>query len=158
MKFANGLGFRLGLTSPPEVLAAAAQMPTDRFLVEKMITGGVAELLVGVIQDPAHGFVLTLAAGGTLTELLQDSVSLLIPASRDSVLQALTRLKMHKVLIGYRGADAADIPATLAAVDVIQAYVLANATCVEGVEVNPLICTPTRAVAAGGVIREASHD
>ena len=36
-------------------------------------------LLVGVTLDPAHGYVLTLAAGGVLTELLQDRVNLSFP-------------------------------------------------------------------------------
>ena len=144
----------LGLTSAAEVAEAAAKMPTDSFLVEEMIAGGVAELLIGVTRDPAHGFVLTLAAGGTLTELLKDSASLLVPASRDSIKQALTRLKMHKLLQGYRGAPAADMNAILDAVEAIQSYVLANADRLEEVEVNPLICTPTRAVAADALIRE----
>ncbi|WP_421702363.1 acetate--CoA ligase family protein [Aliiroseovarius sp.] len=144
----------LGLTNTEEVTEAAAKMPTESFLVEEMITGGVAELLIGVTRDPAHGFVLTLAAGGTLTELLQDSASLLVPASRVSIEQALSRLKMYKLLQGYRGAPAADIDAILDAVDAIQSYVLANADRLEEVEVNPLICTPTRAVAADALIKE----
>ena len=41
------------------------------------------ELLVGVVRDPAHGFVLTLGAGGTLTELWDDSVSLLLPVREE---------------------------------------------------------------------------
>ena len=32
-------------------------MPAERFLLEEMITGGIAELLIGVVRDPAHGFV-----------------------------------------------------------------------------------------------------
>jgi len=144
----------LGLTSADEVAEAAARMPTDSFLVEEMVTGGVAELLIGVTRDPAHGFVLTLAAGGTLTELLQDSASLLVPASRDCVKQALSRLKACKLLQGYRGIPAANVGAILDAVDAIQSYVLANADRLEEVEVNPLICTPTRAVAADALIKE----
>lgn len=144
----------LGVLSADEVARAAAKMPTDSFLVEEMITGGVAELLIGVTRDPAHGFVLTLAAGGILTELLQDSASVLVPASRDSVKQALSCLKTYRLLQGYRGAPAADLDAILDAVDAIQAYVLANAARLEEVEVNPLICTPTRAVAADALIKE----
>ncbi|WP_300516053.1 acetate--CoA ligase family protein [Aliiroseovarius sp.] len=144
----------LGLTSAGGVAEAAAKMPTDSFLLEEMIDDGVAELLIGVTRDPAHGFVLTLAAGGTLTELLKDSASLLVPASPEGIRKALTRLKMHKLLTGYRGAPAANIAAILDAVNAIQSYVLANADRLEEVEVNPLICTPIRAVAADALIRE----
>ena len=39
------------------------------------------------------------------------------------------------------------------AVLAVQAYVTANATRLDEVEINPLICTPTRAVAADALIR-----
>jgi len=148
----------LDLRSTEEVSDAARGMGSDSFLVEEMIQGGIAELLIGITRDPAHGFVLTIAAGGTLTELLIDSVSMLVPTSRDSAKQALTRLKVHKLLLGYRGAPPSSIPAILDAVEAVQAYVLANADRVEEVEVNPLICTADRAVAADALIREAPSD
>ena len=145
----------LGLNTPAAVAQAAKAMAAASYLVEEMIDGAVAELLVGVVRDPAHGFVLTLAAGGVLTELLADSVSLLVPASDDSVKQALTRLKCHKLLAGYRGKAAANMVAVVAAIAAVQAYVIANAARVEEVEVNPLLCTPTRAVAVDALIRIA---
>ncbi|KPA19913.1 hypothetical protein shim_38720 [Shimia sp. SK013] len=145
---------KLGL-SHQELDAAAVEMPTQDFLVEEMIDGGVAELLIGVTRDPAHGFVLTLAAGGVLTEVLADSTSLLIPAGREQVIQSLNRLKVAKLLSGYRGAAAADMDAVLDAIEALQAYVLANVDCIEEAEINPLICTPTRAVAADALVRKA---
>ncbi len=144
---------RLNL-APRDLVAAAQAMPTDSFLVEEMIEGGVAELLVGVTRDPAHGFVLTLAAGGVMTELLQDSVSLLVPSPREAVQAALGQLKIAKVLGGYRGAKAAKREVIVDAIESVQAYVLANAATLEEVEINPLICTPTRAVAADALIRK----
>ena len=138
-----------------QVLAAAQNMEVNGFLVEEMVTDGVAELLIGVVQDPAHGFVLTLAAGGVLTELLQDSTSLLIPSDRAQIKQALNRLKCAPVIKGYRGQPGADTEAILDAIDAVQAYVLANADTVGEVEINPLICTPTRAVAVDALIRKA---
>ncbi|MFY0616256.1 acetate--CoA ligase family protein [Shimia sp.] len=134
--------------------SAAAAMPTDSFLVEEMVQGAVAELLLGVTRDAAHGFVLTLAAGGVLAELLEDSTSLLVPSSRVDVKIALSKLKCTKLLAGYRGAPAANIDAILDAVDALQSYVLANTATLEEVEINPLMCTPTRAVAADALIRK----
>ncbi|SFL03081.1 acetate--CoA ligase family protein [Shimia haliotis] len=145
---------KLGLTHA-QLDAAADGMPTEDFLVEEMIDGGVAELLVGVTRDPAHGFVLTLAAGGVLTEVLSDSISLLVPASRSSIKQSLTKLKTSKLLFGYRGSEPVNLDAVLDAVDALQAYVLANLDSLEEAEINPLICTPTRAVAADALIRKA---
>lgn len=148
-------GVVLGLTDPGELIEAAGRMPTDDLLIEEMITGTIGELLVGVVRDPAHGFVLTLGAGGVLTELLEDSASVLIPASRGAIEQTLSKLKYRKILEGYRGAAAADMPRIIDAVMAVQAYVLANADRVEEVEVNPLICTQTAAIAADALIRRA---
>ena len=120
-----------------------------------MVTGAVAELLVGVVRDPAHGFVLTLAAGGTLTEILQDSASVLVPASRPALTEALGRLRIAPLFAGFRGKPAANMEAVLTAIDAIQSYVLANADRLAEVEVNPLLCTPTRAVAVDALIRIA---
>ena len=138
-----------------DIAEAAATIPGDHFLIEEMIQEGVAELLIGITRDPAHGFVLTLAAGGILTELMADSTSLLVPADRDAVRSALARLKIHRLLAGYRGKPAADIDSILDAVDALQAYALANAATLEEVEVNPLICTPGTAIAADALIRKA---
>ena len=60
-------------------------------------------MLVGVVRDPAHGFVLTIGAGGVMTEILQDTVSLLVPSSETVVKQSLTQLRIHPLLIGFRG-------------------------------------------------------
>jgi len=147
---------RVGLTAD-QVAGVAREIATDGFLIEEMITGGVAELLVGVVQDPAHGFVLTIGAGGVLTEVMQDTVSLLIPATRDRVEAAIGRLKYMPVLAGYRGKPAAHMGAILDAVAAVQAYVLANGAHVGEIEINPLICTPDRAVAVDALIRKGQE-
>lgn len=144
----------LNLTSKALVLSAAKGMPTDNFLVEEMITDTVAELLIGVVRDPAHGFVLTLAAGGILTELMQDSASVLIPTSRVGIEQTLNKLQIAKVLNGYRGKPAADITAIVDAIMAVQDYVQANANRLEELEINPLLCCPNRAVAADALMRQ----
>ncbi|WP_122074546.1 acetate--CoA ligase family protein [Pseudophaeobacter sp. EL27] len=143
----------LGLRSGGDVSEAADAMPTERFLVEEMVNDAVAELLIGVVKDPAHGFVLTLAAGGTLTEILQDSTSLLLPASDAAIDAALDGLKISKLLAGYRGKPAADRAAILRAIKSVQSYVLAEAEGLEEIEINPLLCTPTDAVAADALMR-----
>ncbi|MFV2034732.1 MAG: acetate--CoA ligase family protein, partial [Halocynthiibacter sp.] len=145
----------LGLGSAASVACATARMPCTRFLVEEMIDDGVAELLVGITRDAAHGSVLTMAAGGTFAELFDDSTTLLLPVREQDVIQSLHLLKIAKILTGYRGRPGADIGAVVAAVMALQSYVLAQGGRVEEIEINPLICTPTRAVAADLLLREA---
>jgi len=125
-----------------------------RILVEHMITGAIAELLVGITRDPAHGFVLTLAAGGTMTELLEDSACLLVPATRGHMTAALNSLKMAPLLYGHRGKPCVNFDAILDAIDAVQSYVLANKDSLEEVEINPLICTVQTAVAVDALIRK----
>lgn len=147
----------LGLDTVGAVEHAANAMGCDRFLIEEMVTDTVAELIIGVARDPAHGFVLTLGAGGILTELLDDKVNLLVPASQTAFEHALDQLKINTVLSGYRGKPAANRDAIIAAAMAIQDYVVTNASDIAEVEVNPLICTENRAVAVDALIRK-SHD
>lgn len=142
----------LGLRDAEAVRAAAVAMATKSFLVEEQVTGAVAELLVGVVADPAAGHVLTLGAGGTLTELLSDRVSLLLPATDDDIRAALTRLRIAPLLAGYRGRPAASIDAILATVRAVQDHVAAHPGQIAEVEINPLLCTPDRAVAVDALI------
>ena len=150
---ANGLA--LGLTTRAEVEIAAPRLADGPLLVERMVAGTLAEVLVGVTRDPAHGFVLTLGAGGTMTDVLRDRANLLIPATRAEVTARLKDLNIAPLLEGFRGNPPVDLDALLAAIDAVQAYVLANAERVEEVEINPLICTQDNAIAADALIRKA---
>jgi len=143
----------LGLDSLEQVLSAAKDMPTGSFLVEEMITGCLCELLVGVVLDPAHGYVLTLGAGGVLSEVLQDTASLLIPALPADIKAALRGLKIYAQLQGYRGRPAAGLSAVIDAVMAIQSYVIDHHGYIAEVEVNPLICRAESAIAADALIR-----
>lgn len=146
----------LGLRGADAVATAAAAMPCHAFLVEEMVTGTVAELLVGVVRDPAHGFVLTLAAGGTLTELLGDAASLLVPSGRREIRAALKSLRLAPFLAGYRGQAAVDLGAVEDVILAVQALVIAGA--VEEIEINPLMCGPSAAIAADALIRIGEPD
>ena len=150
---ANGLA--LGLTTRAEVEVAAPRLADGPLLVERMVAGTLVEVLVGVTRDPAHGFVLTLGAGGTMTDVLRDRASLLIPATHAEVIARLKDLNIAPLLERFRGNPPVDLDALLAAIDAVQAYVLANAERVEEVEINPLICTQDNAIAADALIRKA---
>jgi acyl-CoA synthetase (NDP forming) len=130
-------------------------MPGDGVLIEEMITGAVAEMLLGVVRDPAHGFVLTIGAGGVLTEIMQDAVSFIVPTSAQDIRAALPSLKSYPLLSGFRGKPAAHIDDLIDAIMALQSYVVAHADRIEEVEINPIMCTSTAAVAADALIRIA---
>lgn len=133
----------LNLTRAAVVRDAAETMPAASWLVEEIVTGGITELLIGVTRDPAHGWLLT--------ELLRDSVSLLLPVTRDQIGEALRALRIWALLHGWRGAPGADIHTIIDAVMAVQDYVRATPGLAE-VEINPLICRAHDAVAVDALI------
>ncbi len=143
----------LSLESVGAAREAAGRMDgSGGFLVEEMVEGAVAELLVGVVAD-VHGYLLTLAAGGVLSELLDDRVHLLVPASDREVDMALDRLRIGPALRGYRGRPGADRAALISAVRSFQDFVISRGGTLVEAEINPLIVTPRAAVAADALIR-----
>jgi len=66
-------------------------------LVEEMVEGAIAELIIGADFDPVFGKYLIIGGGGVLVELLSDSIPLLLPVERNSVLEALSELKFCTV-------------------------------------------------------------
>ncbi|TWI31451.1 acetate--CoA ligase family protein [Paracoccus sulfuroxidans] len=143
----------LNLISGEQVFAAAERMGARSYLVEQMIGGVVTELLVGVTRDQVHGYLLTLGAGGVMTEVWKDSTNLLLPVTGDDIREALTRLRIWQVLQGWRGAPGADLDAIVAQVLAVQDYVRATPGLSE-VEINPLLCLPDGAVAVDALIRK----
>lgn len=154
---AGGVLFLREAADIPEAQAKAIAMPCQSWLIEEMIEGTIAELLIGVLRDPAHGFVLTLGAGGILTEILRDTVTLLLPVTESDLTQALDRLRLAPLLNGYRGQPATDRSAIIRAVMAVQDYVITHAACLEEVEINPLLCTAKDAVAVDALITKGER-
>jgi acyl-CoA synthetase (NDP forming) len=143
---------RLGLRGARQVRSAAAEL-LARFpavLVERMVTGGIAELLVGVEPDPVLGPVLTVGAGGVLTELMRDVAHLLLPTDPAEIRFALLGLRCAPLLTGHRGAPGADLDALVGTVARIAEVALDTAS----LEINPLIVTAGGAWACDALIGE----
>ncbi|MEZ7973867.1 MAG: acetate--CoA ligase family protein [SAR324 cluster bacterium] len=137
-------GVAVNLKNIPEVIEAAAGMSriAEYFIVEEMITDGVAELILGVSVDPQFGPTLTLGAGGILTELLRDSVSLLFPVSESQVSQAIEKLRINVLLKGWRGNPEGDTEALVVAVLKLAEFVECHSERLTGCDINPLIVRP----------------
>ncbi|MCB1448596.1 MAG: acetate--CoA ligase family protein [Nitratireductor sp.] len=122
------------------------------FLAEEMVTGTVAEILVGVTRDATGTFMLTIGAGGVQAELLADTASVMLPAARDEIREAIGTLKLAKLLAGWRGRQAADIDALLDAIMAIASYACANAANLVELDVNPLMAMPNGCIAVDALI------
>ena len=137
-------GVALNLQNAQAVSAAVTTMAglSDRFLVEQMASGVLAEFIVGVHRDPQFGLALTLGAGGIFVELLKDVATLLWPVSRAEVSSALGSLKTWPLVTGFRGRPAGDVQALLDAVMAVVDYAQANADRLLELDVNPLLVLP----------------
>ena len=155
-------GVRLNLHSANEVREALAAMAalSDRFLVERMAGGVLAEFIIGIQRDPQFGLSLTLGAGGVFVELLKDVVTLLLPVSRADVRQALESLKTWPLVTGFRGRSRGDVDALLDAVMAVGAYAQAHAARLYELDVNPLLVLPQGrgVLAVDALIRLAEED
>ena len=148
-------GVRLNLRSAAEVEAAARDLAAiaPNVLVEQMVGDGVAEILVGVLNDAVFGLSLVLGTGGILTELLKDTVTLLPPFGRESVTEALLRLRGAALLTGFRGRPRGDLAAAADAVLGIARYAEGHVATLAELEVNPLIVRPKGAIVVDALIR-----
>ncbi|MBX4935492.1 acetate--CoA ligase family protein [Rhizobium bangladeshense] len=133
----------LNLKDIEAVTKAAAEMASNAgYLVEKMIDPPVAELIVGAMRDPVFGLSLTLGAGGIFVELVEDSVILPLPATKTQIHAAISRLKLAKLIYGYRGRSRGDLEAAVDAVAAAAEYVVKNAARLEELDINPLMVLP----------------
>jgi hypothetical protein len=153
-------GVRLNLTSADSVRAASETLlaATGEILVERMIAGTVAELIVGIARDPVLGPYLMLGAGGVLAELLSDTATLLLPATREEVSEALHGLRAAALIAGFRGGPAGDMQAAIEAVLRIQDFAIANIAGLAELDVNPLMVCRSGAVAADVLMRLETSD
>jgi acyl-CoA synthetase (NDP forming) len=152
----KGLGFahkseagavRLGLET---IEGQPAMVGAKGYLVEEMVTGALAELLVGIRRDPVYGVTLTLGFGGVTAELLADTVTMICPVTPPEVEAALQRLRLWPLLDGYRGRVKADVAAVMAVAQSLQAMM--QDETFEEIEINPLMVRAQGAVAADAVI------
>lgn len=149
-------GVALDLRDEEAVQRAAARMGglADALLVERMVPGAVCELIVGIKTDAQFGLAVVIGAGGILAELLADTVTLLLPADRAEIAAGLARLRISKLIEGFRGRSG-DREAVIDAVAAIARFAEAHAARLVDLEINPLlVLSPGQgAVAADAFIR-----
>lgn len=112
----------------------------DGVSIQPMIAGGV-ELMVGVTQDPSFGPLIAFGLGGIHVEILKDVCFRVTPITDRDASEMVRGIRGHRLLDGYRGHPAADIPA-------IEDLLLRVARLVEEIpeitelDLNPVIALP----------------
>ena len=146
----------LNLENQKAVKNALKKVSKKHVIIEKMIDDAIVELLIGIVHDPAHGMLLTIGAGGVLTEILSDTSSLLLPSSEDDVLECFNQLKISRIAKGYRGFSGVELNQIVDAIMKIQEFVFDNRDRVFEIEINPLIVTSSEAIVGDALIREVT--
>jgi acyl-CoA synthetase (NDP forming) len=134
-------GVKLNLGNADEVTAAVKEMTglSEILLIEKMVDGIVAELIVGVARDEQFGPYLVVGGGGILVELMKDSASLLLPTTKEQVLSALGQLNCSTLFSGFRGAPPADLNAAADVIIAVAGIVEADPALIIELDINPLM-------------------
>ena len=126
---------------------------TDEFLLEKQVESPLAELLVNVKKNTEYGTVLTMASGGIFVELLEDAVHLLLPTSSQEIERELGRLKISRLIEGFRGRPPVQMNHLLEVINQIINCALDPENQIIELEINPLFVLPDFAIAVDAFIQ-----
>jgi acetyltransferase len=110
------------------------------------------ELMVGIIDDPVFGPVISFGSGGTAVEVMKDSAVALPPLNERLAQDLIKRTKVAKILGPFRHMPAADIDAL---VDVLLrvSAMACELPWVKEMDINPLILDEEGVVAVDARIR-----
>jgi acyl-CoA synthetase (NDP forming) len=147
-------GVRLGLAGRAEAGQAYDDLAArlgPRVAVSETAPPGT-ELALGVVRDPALGPLLVIGAGGVLIEIMAERAVLLAPVTPSAALAALRKLRIAPVLAGSRGQPPADLGAIADAIAGLSRLACDLGDALEALDINPLICTPTGALAVDALL------
>ena len=123
----------------------------DGVSIQQMLTAGV-EIVIGIKRDLQFGPLIAVGLGGVIVELLKDTSVRLAPVSEQTARSMVEALKGYKLLTGYRGADGVDINALVDVICRISDLADDLKEIVEEIDVNPVIVSPSGAVAADALV------
>jgi 3-hydroxypropionyl-CoA synthetase (ADP-forming) len=113
---------------------------------------------VSVTDDPQFSTVVTIALGGIFAEVMDDPVVRLGPVTPNRARAMFDELRGTRVLRGFRGRAPLAIDRAAEAVSRLSLLGASLTPWVQSIEINPLMLTNSRAVAADSlaVLKRAS--
>ncbi len=139
-------GVKMNLTSPEAVEQAYRELAQlgPEVLVQPLCEG--VEIMAGALRDPVFGPVVMVGMGGTLVELLADTVFALAPVTPDEATAMLRDLVGFPLLAGFRGRPAVDLSALADLVAGLSRLISSHPDLRE-IDLNPIMATHSGAVA-----------
>lgn len=156
-------GVVLGLGDVDAAVAAQQELvrrlDAHQFAVEEMAdTRDAVELIIGVQQDPTLGPVALVGLGGLHAEVFKDVELRLAPVDPEQARRAIESLTAFPILAGARGLPPVDVDAAAACLSALSSFAAGHPE-IAAIEVNPLLVTPTGAVAldARVILADETH-
>src|SRR5690242_9541744 len=143
-------GVKIGLNSELEIRETfdemynrlSAQFNVKGMLIEKMVPKGVAELIIGLQNDPQFGPVIMLGLGGIYTEIFKDISFRVLPITKDDAVEMIENLKGKQILKGFRGSEPVNFDVLGDALVNIGNLGVDMAAYYESIDFNPVIVYP----------------
>jgi len=153
-------GVRLGLADPAAVAAAWHALPVNTgpdgrepspAVVQPMAPPGVATV-VGIVDDPSFGALVSFGVGGVATDLLGDRAYAALPLSDVDAAALVRAPRAAPLLSGYRGAAPVDTT-VLADLLLRVARLAEDRPELLELELNPVLVGPTGLAVLAGTAR-----
>jgi succinyl-CoA synthetase beta subunit len=115
-------------------------------LIEEMLSG--IELIVGAKIDFQFGPVILLGIGGVWVEIYRDVILKMAPLKPKDIDSMMKCLKGRRLLEGYRGSEPVNLKELRRLLLAFSDLVMDLESLIESIDLNPIICSPTRCVVA----------
>ncbi len=144
-----------------DVLTAARRYRPDAridgVLVQAMAHG--LEVIIGAINDPRFGPVVTFGLGGIFAELLHDVSRRFAPFDTETAREMIAEIKGAPLLTGYRNSAPLDVDALADALTRVSLLVADHADHIAEIDINPLFVREAgKGVVAADALIVLKHD
>ncbi len=118
------------------------QARIDGVLCQRMVSGAVAEAIVGLLIDPQFGPAVIFGMGGIMVEVLGDRSLGVPPLDRDTARGMIEQTRTSRILKGFRGAPPADMEALIDVLIAVGNLAVDWSERIEALDINPLLVMP----------------
>ncbi|OAA27778.1 acyl-CoA synthetase (NDP forming) [Frankia sp. EI5c] len=122
--------------------AAAPAARVDGVVVAELVTGAVAEVILGLSHQPPFGPTITFGLGGVFTEVFADVAFAVPPFDEARARAVIESTRGARLLHGARGRPAGDVDALVAAIMSLQALAVDLGDRISELDINPIMVLP----------------
>jgi len=121
-------------------------------LIQQMVSGGMAEVLLGYRDDASLGPLITLGVGGRLAEVYKDAATRVAPIGLADARDMIASVRGLAVIRGWRAQPAGDLEGLAQAIVAMSALASLPGRPIAEAEINPLIVARDRVTAVDGLV------